>query len=241
MSYNPKSHMALLDAALRKLSPGDFIIANNPTFINAAIRVTSSMPFGHGILYMGRKSSGGLYGLEVPLRLETVSHIFSPTAKHGATHSAAFVHCKGLSQEQRTRILGIALEFYNDKKKAGSDGYDRFGALLHASGSIAASIHIGIVENIPGSRQVSEALGVDPQDVRDLTALPATIYGEASAMVKRFPNLTCSGLISFAHAVAGNIIVKGSLRDAHTTSPRDLWNAIQQHGARYSVEEIEFS
>ncbi len=241
MSYNPKSHMALLDAALRRLSPGDFIIANNPTLINAAIRVTSSMPFGHGILYMGRKSNGGLYGLEVPLRLETLSHIFSPTAKHGATHSAAFVHCKGLSWEQRNRIREIALEFYRDKKKAGSDGYDRLGALLHAGGSLAASFGIGVVETIPGSSRAAEALGINPQDIRDVTALPATVYGEASALIKRFPNLTCSGLISFAHAVAGNIIVKGSLRDAHTTSPRDLWNAIKQHGARYSIEEIEFS
>ncbi|MEM6760776.1 MAG: hypothetical protein AAF601_14970 [Pseudomonadota bacterium] len=238
MTYN-SSHALYVEQALWKMKPGDFfLISNGPDWHNhtvshlenAAIRVVSGTPFGHGGLYLG---DGKV--LEMPIAAWRVRDLFAKDRTNGA----AFVHCKNLNDKQRGRILAFARDYFKENKtNKGGLSYDVVSLSIGSVGELGTAVAKQVAEGVTGHAELGKI-------VSPLTQAPATYLSIYSAKVNEwagnYPALSCVSLITYAHAVAGHIIDDGWFSYPTHTTPGVLWDIVQADKKKYSVEVVDFS
>lgn len=241
---------------LSKLKKGDFILTNSglstsnltlSNIDNAAIRLATWSKYGHAFLYLGKNSllskksknkahKGHPMALEMPLAFDQVRRII----KADSTNKIALVHCKKLTKAQRDKIDWFCYQ-YHAITKHDTLSYDANfvfkGAAAIAKTAIAKPIGsvVGLAHDKLGT-QVADNIG-------DVMMAPATALGLLVNQVTKYPNLTCSGLVSYSHAAAGNKVVQRMLGMGHaaTVTPDELWRAVQKSKSSFKITELDFN
>ncbi|WP_299691758.1 hypothetical protein [uncultured Tateyamaria sp.] len=241
MPFNA-THTHALEKMLTTMKPGDFFLVNNgyernnKTFWNGqentAIRAVSGVNFGHASLYIG-----GGRAMEMPVKLDKVKDIFASDR----TNAVACVKCNQLNARQRARIKQFVFAYYDRNMDYPKGSYD-IAALMVGSVGELGNLYV---------RKVS-AHCLDDDEAGDMIAavtrpafqIPATLstmaLAKANEWAGNMPALSCAGLITYAHKVAGHIIDDGWVSHPIHSTPASLWDIVSVDKAKYSVEILEF-
>ncbi len=222
-------HMKALKAGLDHIKPADFVLTNSGTFANQAVRVVSDTDYGHALLYMGRIYRKDAF-LELPIMLHAPSEIFN----HDGCSKAAFVQGKRLSDKQRSAIVDYAKSYYEAKKDSSVRSYDIVGTGYQAAAKLAVTTATTFNPALKLLNDRAE------QELTALANVPLTFRNELFSFLSDHPSVNCAGLITWCHAKADHIIDEAKLSRPHTSSPKQLWEAVKAHPGRYDAQTYHF-
>ncbi|MEL7091833.1 MAG: hypothetical protein AAFN94_08880 [Pseudomonadota bacterium] len=241
MPFNA-THTHALEMMLGKMKPGDFFLVNNgyarnnETFWNCqentAIRAVSGVDFGHAALYVG-----GDRAFEMPINLAKVKKIFADDR----TNAVACIKCNHLTDRQRARIKKFVYTYYDLYMDSPKASYDSAALMAGSVGELGTFAVRKLVAHSLEDDETGDMVGAYTRSVFQIPATAATIVmAELNDLAGQLPTLSCAGLITYAHAVAGHIIDDSWTSYPTHSTPASLWEIARADKSKYSIEILEF-
>lgn len=201
----------------KHLEPGDFLLVDNPTLVNSAIRHLSWSTYGHAILYLGPLSARGQHqAMEMPYKLGALADFLWDED----TTRVMGVHCHRLGKADRVKIVLTALKY----AEAASKGRVRYDptVILQAMGTVVTSPIHAVLGNashasqgaLAGATYIAESYGD-----------AASLAGRVSAWAKDWkylPNLSCAALVTYMHWSGAGYRTLGRGSNPAYAQPKEL-------------------
>lgn len=241
MPFNA-THTHALEKMLTTMKPGDFFLVNNgyarnnETFWNSqentAIRAVSGVDFGHAALYIG-----GGRAFEMPVNLDKVKDIFASDR----TNAVACIKCNQLTAQQRARIKEFVFAYYDKNMDYPKGAYDIAALMVGSVGELGTYSVRKIASHCVEDDETGDMIGAATRPAFQIPATASTIVlAKLNEWVGNMPALSCAGVITYAHAVAGHIIDDGWVSYPTHSTPASLWEIVRADKAKYSIEILEF-